>query len=186
MLLMVLGGLLMTALAVSMDACWCGFALGGKQVRLHVRAGLSIGAWSFGLSLATALAGNMAQRIVPEGWMRIASGTLLCCVAIMAFREAWFRRRGQQASPCETRDVRPGEGAMVGVAVALDASLAALSLGALGVPIWLVASAMAVGHAGLVLLGNWIGLRSIGRLTGWYIWLPGVLLLTQAVRCWAG
>ncbi len=179
-------GQMLTVVAVSMDAFWCGFALGGRQVRLRTRTALYIGAWPLALSLVAAIAGHGARQFVPIGWVRMIGGSVLLIVAVMAFREAVRQWRGEGDRLACGRDASLGESTLVSVAVAVDASMAAFALALAGLPPVTVAVAMAVAHGALVLVGNRLGLYSIGKMHGWYVFLPCGILLVMSVLRFAG
>ncbi len=179
-------GQTLTVLAVSMDAFWCGFALGGRQVRLRARSALYIGAWPLALSLVAAVAGHGARQFIPAGWVRMIGGCVLLVIAVMAFREALRQWRGGCDRLACGRDASLGESTLVSVAVAIDASMAAFALSLAGLPPVISAVAMAAAHGALVLVGNRLGLFSIGKMRGWYVFLPCAILLGMSVLRFAG
>ncbi|MDR3050465.1 MAG: manganese efflux pump [Oscillospiraceae bacterium] len=172
--------LVLTVLAVSADAFCCGFALGGQRTRIRALSGLYIATWALALCCAAALAGHEARVFAPQAWAAPLGGALLMAAAVMALAEAAGQRK-RDAACVWRRNAGAGETTLVGIAVALDASLAAFSLGIAGVYPVAVALLMACAHGGLALVGNRLGLRSVGRLRDWYVFIPGGVLLALAL-----
>lgn len=176
---------LLIALAVSIDAFWCGFALGGKQVKLGFRSALYIGLWPLLMGFIAATMGQSTRHLLPLGWTGYLSAAVLLVAATLSFKDAMGIFRNKTHIPCDHKHYT-GENTLLSVAVGLDAAAASFSLGAAGLSAIPVALSMFVAHTVLVLLGNMGGRHSIGRLDGWYVFLPCVLLFGLSLARFMG
>lgn len=174
---------LAVAVAVSFDGLWGGLAFGLRRVRIGPWALLLISLISGGCAWLAMTAGSVLGRAVPLPAARWVSAGLLLAIGATMMYDAHLERSlaatGEPHGGEETlSEIVPAEAGLLGLAVALDASIAAFTLGLVGFASVVVPMFMGAAHWALVGLGNALGTRRlVHRFTSRFVYLPGGLLV---------
>ncbi len=179
---------LAVAAAVGCDGLWAGLTFGLRRVRLGPWALLLVSGIAGGCSWLAMSAGVALGRVVPLAAARWVSAGLLLATGVTSLYDAHLERAlawgggrcdGEEGAP---REALTGEAMLLGLAVAVEAGIAAFALGLAGfasaaVP-WFVGAA----HWTLVGLGNLLGLKRLApQLASRFAYLPGGLLMVLAL-----
>lgn len=168
--------ILIIGVAVTVDGFFAGFAHGLRNVRITGFQLLHAGAWTVPMTMSAVLAAKYVGHLLPLGCLPVAGGLLLMLAGALALSEALHTGHGAHG---ENRRIRTSEAALLGIAVAADASVAAFSLGLLGASPVLVPLVFAGLHLGLIFAGNRIGRMGVTGLANVRArMLPGILLIT--------
>lgn len=175
--------LLLIAICVSIDALLVGFALGLNRVRLTLPNAILLGFWALccsaiamflGLTLSTTLSFSLAT------WL---SGLLLMGLGLYtALHHTYeiYHEKKQQTAPHLLPIKKTHNGFtlhLLGLAVALDASAAAFSLGLQKQNVIVTISLIFLAHALLSLLGNTLGRHHLLHKVCALRIAPGILLM---------
>jgi len=197
--------LILVATAVAIDGFWGGFSFGLRKIRISLFSLLIISSWSVICTMPTMLLGYNLQRYISIATGKYIGGILLLLLGIFTFKEGLKQRKEMQnkSRPLEKigfkdllkiinnplladidheNDIKPFEGTLLGVAVAMDASIAAFTLSFFGFSPYTTPFLFGLTHFILIGLGNVIARKNIiNRLGEKFALLPGIILITLAI-----
>lgn len=172
---------LLVAVAVSVDGLWGGLAFGLRRVRIGPGALFVISLISGGCAGLAMVAGQILARTVPLAAAKWVSAALFLGIGITLIYEAWLERvlvNPVWADADYSGDLRGWEALVMGLAVAIDASAAAFTIGLAGYGSAAVPLLIGAAHFLLVGLGNLMGSRRLVHLlTSRFAYLPGGVLV---------
>lgn len=171
---------LLAALAVSVEGFWSGSACGLRQARLRSRDLVVIALVSAGGAALALTGGQALHRTAPAAAAKWASAALFLAIGVTMLYEARLEggRRPSSAGACPTR-LSGWEACALGLAAAMNASLAAFALGLAGHASGGLPLLLGVMHSALAWLGGLAGDRGLTpRLTASRLaYLPGGVLV---------
>lgn len=179
---MSLAAVLVLAFAVSVDGFWGGLAFGLRRLRIPPKSLTLVALITVLCTGITMEMGRVMQRVVPFAAAKWLSAALLVSMGVIALIEGAEKRLG----PGEAITLASGSDAVIslaeaiclGLAVALDASVAAFAIGLAGYSPLVVPWIIGLDHFVLVGLGNFFGTRrAVGRLVQRVAILPGTILI---------
>jgi putative sporulation protein YtaF len=188
-----LAGLLLLALAVSLDGLGAGVGYGLRRIRLDWRAlviiGLVAGVTALAATGAGHLGGHLLGRVLGVAFGRELGAALLLALGLVSLGNAW-REEGSEASAHRplwslhlrtlglvvevarqpgradldhSGSISPPEAVILGLALTLDSGSAGFSAGLAGFSPWGVAAAVAPVNVALLWFGTWLGRRLTGE-----------------------
>ncbi|MDN5324201.1 MAG: hypothetical protein PWQ67_2655 [Clostridia bacterium] len=197
--------LILVATAVSIDGFWGGFSFGLRKIRISVLSLFIISSWSIICSMLTMLLGYNLQRYISLELGKYIGAMLLLFLGLFTLKEGLDQRKeiknGQRnkikvnfkdlvkilnnpllADIDHENDIKPFEGTILGIAVAMDASIAAFTLSFFGFSPYSTPILFGLTHCILIGLGNTLARKNvINRLGEKFALLPGIILITLAL-----
>ncbi|MBO8127141.1 MAG: manganese efflux pump [Firmicutes bacterium] len=202
--------IIMTAIAVSIDGFWGGFAFGLRKTQIPLASLVIISAWSVICTSITMLAGHYFAKFIPLEIATWIGAGLLFAVGIMALKEGLEHKKARSvdigAKPRLTlstllsilrdpiladldkeNDIKPSEGTLLGLAVAMDASIAAFALALNGVNPYTTPFLFGFTHFAMIGLGNVFARHQLFSYIGdRFALAPGLILIFLAFsRLWS-
>ena len=204
---MSLFSLIIIATAVSIDGFWGGFAFGLRKIKINFTSLLVISFWSVVLCGITMSLGHFLKDHISFALAKWISALLLFAIGAMALKEGIIQRskyiEKNQHSKVEKigfkdlfrildnplladvdgeNDVKPGEGTLLGLAVAMDAAVAAFTVALAGYSPFTTPFLFGLTHFVLIGLGNFVALKQlIHYFAEKFALLPGVILIALGV-----
>jgi putative sporulation protein YtaF len=199
--------LILLAIAVSIDGFWGGFAFGLRKVKLSPISLLLISAWSIICTMIVMIIGHSLKTIISFEWARYIGALLLFLLGILTLKEGYKQKREHLeckrnfitynvrfrdlikilrnpilADIDNENDIKPAEATVFGLAVAMDASIAAFTISLLGFNPFITPFLFGLTHYILIGAGNIIARQStINHLGQKFSMLPGILLIALAI-----
>lgn len=199
--------LLMIALAVSIDGFWGGFAFGLKKTRIPLISLIIISSWSIVCTMAAMIFGSSIKNYIPIEWVKYIGASLLLLLGIFTLKEGFEHKKKKNIHPMnkpknafditklflvlhnpiaadvdEQNDIKPSESTLLGIAVAMDASIAAFTLSLLGFNPYTTPFLFGATHFLLIGAGNLLAkLRIINYFSEKFSLIPGIILIGLAL-----
>lgn len=179
---MSVAAVLILAVAVSVDGFWGGLAFGLRRLRIPAKALSLVALITVFCTCVTMEMGRLMQTVVPFAATKWLSAALLISMGVIAlFDGVDHRSRLHAPGPGENGsegEISVEESVCLGLAVALDASVAAFSIGLAGYSPLVVPWLIGLIHFLLVGLGNYFGSRKrvVALVQGVAI-IPGTILI---------
>lgn len=196
--------LILIAIAVSIDGFWGGLAFGLRKIRITLTSLLVISSWSILCTFIAMLIGHNIKGYIPIEWAKYIGAFLLFLLGIFTLIEGYKKKKEHiilEEEPIKNKfnifailnnplladvdkqnDIKPSEGNLLGIAVAMDASIAAFTLSILGFSPYICPFLFGISHFILIGSGNIIGKLNILRLIGEkFSLLPGIILIGLAL-----
>jgi len=195
--------LILIAIAVSLDGFWGGFAFGLRKIKIPFNSLLIISSWSVICTMLAMIVGHYLQSYIPIEMAKYIGGILLLMLALYTLKEGNAHRKEQKdniqpkinfhelvkilqnpllADYDNEGDIKPMEGTMLGLAVAMDASIAAFTIALIGVNPFTTPFLFGIAHFVLIGVGNIVARTSIvSSFSEKFSLLPGFILLILAV-----
>lgn len=198
---------LLIAIAVSLDGFWGGFAFGLRKIKISLPSLLVISFWSVVCSMITMLVGSNLKHYISLEMAKYIGAALLLLLGLFTLKEGYNQKNEmceqQKASPKlnisikdlikvlrnplladvdKENDIKPAEGTVLGLAVAMDASIAAFTLSLFGLNPFTTPFLFGLTHFILIGLGNITARQSIINHVGERLTLlPGFILVIIAL-----
>lgn len=195
--------LVIIAVAVSIDGFWGGFAFGLRRIRILPISLVIISSWSIVCTMAAMLIGVYLKNYISIEAAKYIGTSLLVLLGILTLREGYkqknerlelkksskkynlefsnlFRvlRDPTLADYDHENDIKPLEGTLLGIAVAMDASIAAFTLALLGANPFTTPFLFALAHFVMIGLGNIIArMNIVNHYAEKFALLPGFILI---------
>lgn len=197
--------LVLVAIAVAIDGFWGGFSFGLRKIRISLISLLIISSWSIICTMPTMLLGYNLQRYISIETGKYIGGVLLLLLGLFTLKEGFKQRKEMKnesrvlkkigfkdlfkilnnpilADIDHENDIKPFEGTLLGIAVAMDASIAAFTLSFFGFNPYTTPFLFGLTHFILIGLGNVIARNNIINCLGEkFALLPGIILITLAL-----
>lgn len=199
-------GLILIAVAVSVDGFWGGFAFGLNRTKIPKLSLLIISSWSVLCTMITMLIGRFLTYHIPILAAKIAGAVLLIIIGFMALREG-LRKKDEYRNRPKTDDTKPGfkdvfrilnnplladvdnqndikpsEATLFGLAVSMDASVAAFTLALSGMSPFTTPFLFGLTHFLLIGAGNIIATRKLFNAVGIkFAIFPGLILMALGI-----
>lgn len=199
--------LLLLAITVSIDGFWGGFAFGLRKIKISFFSLLLISFWSVICTMIVMFIGQSLKNIIAFELARIIGAALLFLLGLLTLKEG-FRQKKEHLS-CKRNfitynikfkdlikilrnplladidnenDIKPAEGTVLGLAVAMDASIAAFTVSLLGFSPVLTPFLFGLTHFILIGSGNYIARQNIiSNFSEKFSVLPGLILIVLAI-----
>ncbi len=195
----------LTAIAVSIDGFWGGFAFGLRKTEIPATSLTVIGIWSVICTAITMLLGHYFAKVIPLQATTWLGAGLLLTVGVLALKEGLEHKKERPveigARPPITlstllniirnpiladldkeNDIKPWEATLLGLAVAMDASIAAFALALNGVNPYTTPLLFGVAHFVMVGLGNIVARHRLLSFVGdRFAFAPGMILIFLAI-----
>lgn len=195
--------LILIAVAVSLDGFWGGFAFGLRKIKIPFVSLLIISSWSVLCTMIAMLIGHYLKAVIPIGMAKYIGAILLLMLALYTLKEGYEHRKEQKgtikpkitihdlakilqnpllADYDNQNDIKPMEGTLLGLAVAMDASIAAFTIALVGVNPFTAPFLFGLAHVVMIGSGNIISRTNIvSGLGEKFALIPGFILLIIAV-----
>ena len=195
--------LIIIATAVSIDGFWGGFAFGLRKIKINLPSLIVISIWSVVLCFITMLIGHFLKDIISFTFAKWISAILLFIIGSMALKEGINQRSKINiknkskiglkdlfrildnpllADVDGENDVKPGEGTLLGLAVAMDAAVAAFTVALAGYNPFITPFLFGLTHFILIGLGNLVAMkRLIHYFAEKFALLPGMILIALGI-----
>jgi len=193
--------LILIATAVSIDGFWGGFAFGLRRIKIKILPLVIIAFWSVVCTMVTMLIGYNLKEIIPLEAAKYIGAGLLILLGTFTLKEGYKQKQELSTNShdlCDIKfsdlikiirnplladvdkqnDIKPMEGTLLGIAVAMDASIAAFTVSLMGVNPYTTPFLFGLTHFVLIGLGNVIARHSeINKLAEKFSLLPGIILM---------
>jgi putative sporulation protein YtaF len=195
--------LILIAAAVSLDGFWGGFAFGLRKIKINLFSLIIMALWSVICTLIAMLIGYYLRNVIPIEMAKYIGAVLLLLLALYTLKQGNEHRKENKnitmpkisikdltriiqnpllADYDQQNDVKPLEGSLLGIAVAMDASIAAFTLALLGVNPYTTPFLFGLAHFVMIGAGNVVARTNlIGSFGERFALLPGFILLIMAV-----
>lgn len=197
--------IIMTAIAVSIDGFWGGFAFGLRKTEIPLTSLVVIAAWSIVCSGVTMIIGHYFAKVIPLEVANWLGAGLLFAVGAMALKEGLEHKKTRSvvmgekprltlstllnilrdpilADLDKENDIKPWEGTLLGLAVAMDASVAAFALALNGVNPFTTPFLFGLTHFIMIGLGNIFARhRLLSYIGDRFALAPGLILIFLAL-----
>lgn len=197
--------LILVATAVSIDGFWGGFSFGLRKIKMSPLSLLIISSWSIIATMITMNLGYRLQNFITLETGKYIGGALLLLLGLYTLKEG-IKQRKEITSKSEeaiklnmkdlvkiinnpiladidhSNDIKPLEGTILGIAVAMDASIAAFTLSFFNFNPFITPFLFGITHFVLIGLGNIIARRNIiYRFAEKFSILPGIILMALGI-----
>jgi putative sporulation protein YtaF len=195
--------LILIAVAVSLDGFWGGFAFGLRKIKIPFGSLIIISSWSVLCTMIAMLIGHYLRNVIPIEMVKYIGAVLLSLLALYTLKQGYEHRKENRgttkpkinlhdltkilqnpllADYDNQDDIKPMEGTMLGLAVAMDASIAAFTIALLGINPFTTPLLFGAAHLMMIGAGNILARTNIvGNLGEKFVLLPGFILLILAV-----
>jgi putative sporulation protein YtaF len=195
--------LILIAVAVSLDGFWGGFAFGLRKIKIPFGSLIIISSWSVLCTMIAMLIGHYLRNVIPIEMAKYIGALLLLLLALYTLKQGFDHRKENRgafkpkinlhdltkilqnpllADYDNEDDIKPMEGTLLGLAVAMDASIAAFTLALLGINPFTTPFMFGAAHFLMIGVGNMLARTNmVGNLGEKFALLPGLILLVMAV-----
>jgi putative sporulation protein YtaF len=194
--------LVLVAIAVSIDGFWGGFSFGLRKTKITSLSLVIISTWSIIFTMISMIIGQSIQHYVPLEFGKYLGCILLLLLGVFTLKEGLEQKEKTSSVSKEPfsfsfkdllkilnnpiladidheNDIKPLEGCLFGIAVALDASIAAFTLSFYGFNPYLTPFLFGITHFILIGMGNVIATNKFINSTMERVSiLPGIILIT--------
>lgn len=200
---MSLFGLILIAVAVSLDGFWGGFAFGLRKIKIPFGSLIIISFWSVICTMIAMLIGYYLINVIPIEMAKYIGAVLLLLLAFYTLKEGYEHRKESRGTSTpkinihdlakilqnplladydNQNDIKPMEGTLLGLAVAMDASIAAFTIALLGINPFTTPFLFGAAHFVMIGAGNMLARTNLVESFGEkFALLPGFILLILAV-----
>jgi len=195
--------LILIAAAVSLDGFWGGFAFGLRKIKIPFVSLIIISSWSVVCTMAAMLVGHYLRNVIPIEMAKYIGAVLLMLLACYTLKQGIEQRKEKKGSSTpkinlhdlsrilqnplladydHQDDIKPMEGTLLGLAVAMDASIAAFTIALLGINPFTTPFLFGAAHFIMIGAGNMVARTNlIGNFGERFALLPGFILLLLAL-----
>lgn len=195
--------LILIACAVSLDGFWGGFAFGLRKIKISFVSLLIISSWSILCTMTTMFIGHYMKNIISVEIAKYIGAVLLLLLSLYTLKEGYEHRKERRGSKKpkinihdlakiiqnplladydNQNDINPMEATLFGLAVAMDASIAAFTIAIIGMNPFTTPFLFGLAHFVMIGSGNMIASTNIVENLGYkFALLPGFILLILAV-----
>ncbi|MEY4480520.1 MAG: manganese efflux pump MntP [Bacillota bacterium] len=167
-------GLLMLAIAVSIDGLAAGMAFGMKKIVIPLSSILIVGISSGGVIAVSMPLGNVLQAVIPQHFSHWIGAVIFICIGLLSL----FSQNPIQADRDHSGEISAREALTLGIALSVDSIGAGVSAALLGFTIWLTAVTIAVSCASFIWMGSYLGQHMSCFIRNRYLsYIPGLLLI---------
>lgn len=195
--------LILIAVAVSLDGFWGGFAFGLRKIKIPFGSLVIIAFWSVICTMVTMLIGHYLRNVIPIEIAKYIGSILLLLLALYTLKQGFEHRKESRGTTIpkinihdlakilqnplladydNQDDIKPMEGTLLGLAVAMDASIAAFTIALIGANPFTNPFLFGIAHFVMIGAGNMVArTKLIGSFGERFALLPGFILLVLAV-----
>lgn len=195
--------LVLIAIAVSIDGFWGGFAFGLRKIKIPFSSLLIISSWSVLCTMIAMMIGHYLKFVIPIGMAKYIGAVLLLMLAFYTLKEGYEHRKEQKgtvkpkinlhdlvkilqnpllADYDNQNDIKPMEGTLFGLAVAMDASIAAFTIALIGMNPFTTPFMFGLSHVVMIGSGNILSrTKMVAGIGERFSLVPGFILLILAV-----
>lgn len=196
-------GLILIAVAVSLDGFWGGFAFGLRKIKIPLGSLIFISFWSVLCTMIAMLIGHYLRNVIPIEMAKYIGAILLMLLALYTLKEGYEHKKENRGASIpkinlhdlakilqnplladydNQDDIKPMEGTLLGLAVAMDASIAAFTIALLGVNPFTTPFLFGLAHFVMIGSGNILGRTNLVSIfSERFSLLPGFILLLLAM-----
>lgn len=195
--------LILIAAAVSLDGFWGGFAFGLRKIKIPFGSLIIISFWSVLCTMAAMLIGHYLRNVIPIELAKYIGAVLLLLLAFYTLKQGIEHKKETRGASTpkinlhdltkilqnpiladydNQNDIKPMEGTLLGLAVAMDASIAAFTVALLGMNPFTTPFLFGFAHFVMIGAGNMVARTNLVRSFGEkFALLPGFILLLLAL-----
>lgn len=197
--------LILIATAVSIDGFWGGFAFGLRKIRIKLLSLIIISFMSVICTMITMLIGYNLKDIIPLEIAKYIGAGLLILLGLLTLRESYKKERALSnnsrnlinfklgdlvkvlynpllSDVDKQNDIKPMEGTILGLAVAMDAAIAGFTVSLMGINPYTTPFLFGLSHFVLIGIGNVIARHSgVNQIGQRFSLLPGLILMILGV-----
>ncbi|SKC70338.1 sporulation membrane protein YtaF [Maledivibacter halophilus] len=197
--------LILIATAVSIDGFWGGFAFGLRKIRIKFFSLIIISSMSVICTMITMLIGYNLKDIIPLEIAKYIGAGLLILLGLLTLRESYKKERALSnnsrnlinfklgdlvkvlynpllSDVDKQNDIKPMEGTILGLAVAMDAAIAGFTVSLMGINPYTTPFLFGLSHFVLIGIGNVIARHSgVNQIGQRFSLLPGLILMILGV-----
>ncbi|MFX0559489.1 manganese efflux pump [Tepidibacillus infernus] len=197
--------LILVATAVSIDGFWGGFSFGLRKIKISYLSLMIISSWSVVGTMITMVLGSKLQDYISLNIGKYIGAILLFLLGLFTLIEGVKQKKEAKlnqkvisnlkvknlikvinnpilADIDQENDIKPIEGMILGIAVAMDASIAAFTLSFFDLNPYLTPFLFGLMHFILIGLGNILARKNIINVfVENFSLLPGIILVTLAI-----
>ncbi|GBF11355.1 MAG: manganese efflux pump [Tepidibacillus sp.] len=197
--------LILVATAVSIDGFWGGFSFGLRKIKISYFSLLIMSSWSVVGTIITMRLGNKLQDYISLNMGKYIGAILLLLLGLFTLKEGLKQKKEANinrnvisnlkvrnlikvinnpilADIDQENDIKPIEGMILGIAVAMDASIAAFTLSFFNYNPFLTSFLFGLMHFILIGMGNILARKNIINVFAEkFSLLPGIILVTLAI-----
>jgi putative sporulation protein YtaF len=196
--------LILVATAVSIDGFWGGFAFGLRKVKINGLSLIIISFWSIVCTMGAMLIGYNLKSIISANAAKYIGAFLLFLLGLFTLKEGYNDKKNKLQKNIEVKfnikdlikvlgnptladfdhqnDIKPLEGTLLGIAVAMDASIAAFTVALLGFSPLTTPFLFGLTHFILIGIGNIVARNKVINAMGQKLsMLPGIILIVLAI-----
>jgi putative sporulation protein YtaF len=200
---MSLFALMIIAIAVSIDGFWGGFAFGLRRIKILPISLIIISSWSIILTMIAMLIGVYLKNYISIEAAKYIGTSLLVLLGILTLKEGYKQKKERielkrssgkynfefgnlfkvlrdptLADYDNENDIKPLEGTLLGLAVAMDAAIAAFTLALLGANPFTSPFLFGIGHFVMIGFGNIVArMNIVNHFAEKFALLPGFILI---------
>lgn len=192
--------LVLMATAVSIDGFWGGFSFGLRNIRIKPLSLFIISFMSVICTMIAMLIGYNIREYIPIEMAKFIGAGLLILLGILTVKGNQKQdktiddninlknfklkdlinvlRNPLLSDLDKQNDIKPIEGTILGLAVAMDASIAAFTIALIGVNPYITPFLFGLTHFVLIGIGNIVAMNSLVNKIGQkFYYLPGLILM---------
>lgn len=197
--------LILIATAVSIDGFWGGFSFGLRKIKISWVSLLIISSWSIVGTMITMNIGYRLQDFISLETGKYIGGSLLLLLGLFTLKEGLEQRKKFKSNSEDhidmnfrglikvinnpiladidkENDIKPIEGTILGVAVAMDASIAAFTLSFFEFNPFITPFLFGITHFVLIGLGNILARNNfVYHFAAKFSLLPGIILVALGI-----
>ena len=197
--------LILIATAVSIDGFWGGFSFGLRKIKISWVSLLIISSWSIVGTMITMNIGYRLQDFISLETGKYIGGSLLLLLGLFTLKEGIEQRKKLKSNADQhigmnfrdllkvinnpiladidkENDIKPIEGTILGVAVAMDASIAAFTLSFFEFNPFITPFLFGITHFVLIGLGNILARKNfVYQFAAKFSLLPGIILVVLGI-----
>lgn len=197
--------LILIATAVSIDGFWGGFAFGLRKIRIKLLSLIIISFMSVICTMITMLIGYNLKHFIPLEVAKYIGSGLLILLGLFTLKES-HKKEGKilddntklisfklkdlvkvlhnplLSDIDKQNDIKPMEGTILGLAVAMDASIAGFTVSLMGISPYTTPFLFGLTHFILIGIGNVIARHNqVNQIGQRFYLLPGLILMILGV-----
>jgi len=196
--------LVLMATAVSIDGFWGGFSFGLRNIRIKLFSLIIIAFMSVICTMIAMLIGYNLKHLIPLEMAKYIGAGLLILLGVLILKEShkkeetsndksnlsnfWPKdlikvlRNPLLSDIDKQNDIKPMEGTILGLAVAMDASIAAFTVSLMGINPFTTPFLFGLTHFVLIGIGNITARHAkVNQIGQRFYYLPGVILMILGV-----
>lgn len=167
-------GLLILAIAVSIDGLAAGMAFGMKKIIVPLQSIMIIGISSGGVIAVSMPLGHVLLKFIPQQFTHWIGAGIFISIGLISL----LNQNPIQADRDHSGEISAKEAFLLGISLSIDSIAAGVSAALLGFTIWLTAGTIAISCALFIWMGSYVGHHLTRLIQNRYLsYIPGLLLV---------